>query len=64
MDRVFIFDGGGELMSLPAEWTSLSGEDPFVWSPFRTQDLLVLTGLVQTLSRQPCDPGVAEEITP
>jgi hypothetical protein len=30
MDRVFIFDGGGELMSLPAEWTSLSGEDPFV----------------------------------
>lgn len=69
MDRVFIFDGDGELMSLPAEWTNLSGEDPFVVvaagrSLFRTQDLLVLTGLVQTLARQPCDLGVVEEITP
>jgi hypothetical protein len=51
-DRVFVFAGGGELVSLPVEWTDLAGEDPFVVvaagrSPFRTQDLLELAGLVQ-----------------
>jgi hypothetical protein len=51
-DRVYVFDGDGELLSLPVEWTDLAVPDPFVVvaagrSPFRTQDLLELAGLVQ-----------------
>ena len=51
-DRVYVFDGDGELLSLPVEWTDLAAQDPFVVvaagrSPFRTQDLLELAGLVQ-----------------
>jgi hypothetical protein len=29
-DRVYIRDGSGELVSLPAEWTDVVAEDPFV----------------------------------
>ena len=68
-DRVYVFDGGGELLSLPMEWTDLSGEDPFVVvaagrSPFRTGDLLELAGLVQTLDRRRRDAACVERITP
>ncbi len=53
-DRVYVFDGDGELLSLPVEWTDLAAQDPFVVvaagrSPFRTQDLLELAGLVHVL---------------
>ena len=53
-DRVFFFDDGGELASLPAEWTDVVPADPFVVvsagrSPFRTADLLMLAELVAQL---------------
>ena len=56
-DRVYVFDGDGELLSLPVEWTDLAAQDPFVVvaagrSPFRTQDLLELAGLVQVLGQR------------
>jgi hypothetical protein len=54
-DRVYVFDGDGELLSLPVEWTDLAADDPFVVvasgrSPFRTQDLLELAELVGVLT--------------
>ncbi|MBA3748215.1 MAG: hypothetical protein H0W96_12100 [Solirubrobacterales bacterium] len=30
LDRVYFFDGGGALVSLPAEWTDAVAADPFV----------------------------------
>ena len=68
-DRVYVFTGDGELLSLPVEWTDLAGEDPFVVvaagrSPFRTQDLLELTGLIQALTRPGRDAAGVERITP
>ncbi len=29
-DRVYFYDGAGELVSLPAEWTDVVAADPFV----------------------------------
>jgi hypothetical protein len=54
-DRVYFFDEAGELASLPAAWTDVVAEDPFVVvaagrSPFRTPDLLKLAELVARLS--------------
>lgn len=68
-DRVYVFDGGGELLSLPVEWTDLAGEDPFVVvaagrSPFRTEDLLELAGLVRTLCQRRRAGAGVERITP
>jgi hypothetical protein len=69
-DRVYVFDCGGRLLSLPVEWTDLSGEDPFVVvaagrSPFRTGDLLeLLAGLVQTLCQWRRAGAGVERITP
>jgi len=50
-DRVFYRDGDGELLSLPASWTSAAADDPFVAisagrSPFRVVDLLGMAELV------------------
>ena len=55
-DRVYFFDDAGELACLPAEWTDLAPEDPFVVvsagrSPFRTADLLELAELIAGLLR-------------
>jgi hypothetical protein len=64
-DLVYVIGDGGGLVSLPVEWTDLAGEDPFVVvaggrSPFRTQDLLDLAGLIATLSVPgPAVDGVA-----
>ena len=68
-DRVYVFDGGGRLLSLPVEWTDLSREDPFVVmaagrSPFRTGDLLELASLVQTLCRRGRAGAGVERIMP
>lgn len=54
LDRVYVLDEHGELLSLPAEWTDLVAEDPFVVlaagrTPFRTDDLLELAALVDRL---------------
>jgi hypothetical protein len=43
-DRVYFYNEGGQLTSLPARWTSVVGEDPFVVigggrSHFRVEDL-------------------------
>jgi hypothetical protein len=53
-DRVFYRDSDGELLSLPARWTSLVAEDPVVIagagrSTFRAADLIELAALVAAL---------------
>jgi len=52
-DRVYFFDGG-ELVSLPAEWTDAVPADPFVVvssgrAPFHVDGLLELSELVAGL---------------
>jgi len=53
-DRVFYRDRQGHLASLPARWTSVEAEDPFVVmaagrSRLRAADLGVLAALVREL---------------
>jgi len=53
-DRVYFHDDQGQLRALPAGWTSLGADDPFVVvsagrSAFRVVDLLELVGLLQGL---------------
>lgn len=53
-DRVFYEDDNGNLMSLPAGFTSLGPQDPFVTmaagrSMFRAEDLVRLSQLVSGL---------------
>jgi len=50
-DRVYVRDGAGELVSLPAEWTDAVPDDPFVVvaggrAPFHLAGLLSLSELV------------------
>ena len=60
-DRVLYRDPDGYLLSLPARWTSVEAEDPFVVvaagrSHFRAADLIDLAALVATLgSGKACD---------
>ena len=54
-DRVYYHDETGKLRSIPAKWTDVHGEDPFVMvaagrSPFRVADLLELCRLVEGVS--------------
>jgi hypothetical protein len=64
-DRVYFFDAAGELASLPAEWTDVAAEDPFVVvsagrSAFRTADLLELVraeNRIHGSDQQSCSPG-------
>jgi hypothetical protein len=54
-DRVYVCDEGGVLVSLPAEWTDVVAEDPFVVvaagrAPFHVAHLLELADLVERLS--------------
>jgi Family of unknown function (DUF5372) len=53
-DRIFYRDRYGHLASLPARWTSVEPEDPFVVvaarrSRFRVGDLIELAALVRRL---------------
>ena len=53
-DRIFYRDPDGYLLSMPARWTSVEAEDPFVVvaagrSRFRTADLIDLAALVRKL---------------
>ena len=53
-DRVLYRDPEGYLLSLPARWTSVEAEDPFVVvaagrSHFRAADLIDLMALIATL---------------
>ncbi|MGI9305617.1 MAG: DUF5372 family protein, partial [Gammaproteobacteria bacterium] len=56
-DRVYVYDGKGQLRRLPASWTDARKADPFVelaagraW--FRPTDLIALSDLVDSLSAQ------------
>jgi Family of unknown function (DUF5372) len=54
-DRVYVRDGAGELVSLPAEWTDAVPEDPFVVvacgrAPFHLDGLVALSELVGSLA--------------
>jgi len=54
-DRVYAYDGAGELVSLPAEWTDVVAPDAFVVvaagrSPFHVAGLLELSELVERVS--------------
>jgi hypothetical protein len=53
-DRVFYYDGLGELCSLLTAWTDAADADPFVVMaagrcPFRVADLLGLADLIERL---------------
>ncbi|MBK8097582.1 MAG: hypothetical protein IPK26_23260 [Planctomycetes bacterium] len=53
-DRVFYRDHHGHLTSMPAHWTNVIPEDPFVTmargrTPFRGDDLVALVALVARL---------------
>ena len=52
--RVFYRDAQGLRSSLPARWTSLTPEDPYLavgagWSRFRVRDLIDLAALLAEL---------------
>jgi len=53
-DRVYFFDEAGRYRSIPAQFTSLASQDPFVTvsagrSHFRVEDLLELVKLLGKL---------------
>jgi hypothetical protein len=61
-DLVYVFDRDGELVSLPAEWTDVVAEDPFVVvaagrCPFRVADLAALVDMVERLGRPADGPS-------
>ena len=52
--RVYFLDPSGQMQRLPASWTDIGGEDPFVTvaagrSPLRLEDLLQLVDLLDGL---------------
>lgn len=54
-DRVYVRNGVGELVSLPAEWTDAVPDDPFVVvacgrTPFHLEGLVALSDLVASLA--------------
>ncbi|MGI8428290.1 MAG: DUF5372 family protein [Solirubrobacteraceae bacterium] len=62
-DRVYLYDGTGELAVLPAEWTDVVAADPFVVvaagrSPFHVEGLLELAELVARVA--PKRPAAAQ----
>lgn len=61
-ERVLVADENGLLVSFPAGWTDVVGEDPFVAvaagrSALRVDDLLALARLIEDL-RSPSGSGV------
>jgi len=53
-ERVYFLDTSGQMQRLPAAWTDVAGEDPFVAvsagrSPLRVEDLLQLVDLLDRL---------------
>lgn len=67
-DRIYFYDNHGKLVSIPAQWTSLFHEDPWVslsthQSFFRVPDLLELVNLIKGISRaSEADSGIQKEI--
>ncbi len=68
-DRVYVRDGAGELVSLPAEWTDAVPEDPFLVvargrAAFDLEGLVALAEMVASLAAARAsgeDGGVAAE---
>lgn len=61
---MYVYDTGGELVSLPAGWTGVVAEDPFVvLAAFRAEDLLELTDLVNQIG-SPRPPGRPSRVKP
>ena len=53
-DLVYVYDQDGDLVTVPAVWTDMAAEDPFVVmsagrTAFRTEDLLAAAELVDQL---------------
>jgi hypothetical protein len=70
-DRVYFYDDAGELAALPAEWTDVVAEDPFVVvaagrSPFHVEGLLELSELMAGVSarRSPDGRGPVRQTSP
>jgi hypothetical protein len=68
-DRVYCRAEDGGLFSLPAAWTDVVGEDPFVVvaggrCPFSVDGLLGLATLIDRLRAQPNRDHDVKEITP
>lgn len=58
VDRVYVYDPVGELVSLPVEWTDVEVADPFLVvaagrSPFHITSLLELADLLDQLAAVP-----------
>ena len=63
-ERVYFFDEKGELIRVPASWTSVGAVDPFVAvsagrSLFRVSDLLRLADIVEELQDKAAAPDDA-----
>ena len=59
-ERVFFYNDQGELTTLPASWTSVFPQDPFVTiskgkSHFHIKDLIDLTKLIRKIKRTTSD---------
>ena len=55
-ERVYFLDPSGQMQRLPATWTDVAGEDPFVVvaagrSPLRVENLLQLADLIERLGQ-------------
>jgi Family of unknown function (DUF5372) len=66
LDRVYVVDGEGELVSLPAEWTDAVPVDPFVVvsggrAPFHIEGLLALSELVAAIALLRTDSGSGDD---
>jgi hypothetical protein len=56
-ERVFFLDHEGQMQRIPAAWTDVMGEDPFVVvaagrSPLRVENLLQLADLIECLNKE------------
>jgi len=61
--RVYFHDDAGRLRKIPAGWTDVVAEDPFVVvsagrSAFRVADLLMLADLIEALKPRRRQPGL------
>jgi hypothetical protein len=68
-DRVYCRDQDGRLFSLPAGWTDVIADDPFVViaagrCPFTLDGLLTLASLIDGLHSQPDRDQAVKRITP
>jgi hypothetical protein len=68
-DRVHLHDENGDLFSLPAGWTDVVAQDPFVViaagrCPFTVDGLLALADLTGWLRSLPGDGAAVKRITP